>query len=108
MVREGTCLQGGVAVGAVDMTCFPLLACLESESHAMIGGSQKFCADSARNADHGLHLQAVGLEADTLEEFNQDVQCCLEEHRVLQCKVGIIHIDNCKKKRISLARYPSS
>ncbi len=64
-------------MGAVDRARLPLLACLETGSHAMVGVSRKLCADSARGADHGLHLQVVGFKADTLEEFNQDVQCCL-------------------------------
>jgi hypothetical protein len=55
------------------------------------------CADSARSADHGLHLQALGFKANTLKEFNQDVKCCLKEHRVSRRKVGIIHIEDCKK-----------
>ena len=48
--------------------------------------SWNLCADSAWSADHGLCLQVVDFESDTLEEFNQDVQCYLEEHRVLQRK----------------------
>ena len=40
VVREGMCLQGGIAVGAVETASLPLLARLESESHAMVGGSR--------------------------------------------------------------------
>ena len=104
---EGVCLQGGIAVGAGYMARLPLLACLESESHAMVGGSRNLCANSARGADHGLCLQKNGFKAKALKEFNQDVQCCLKEHWILQRKVGIIHIENCKKTRISLVRYSS-
>ncbi len=94
VAREGACLHGGITMRAVYVTLLPLLACLVSESHVMVGGSRKLCADSARSAYHGLHLQAVGLLAKRLKEFNQDVQGCLEEHRVLRGKVGVIRIKN--------------
>ncbi len=63
----------------------------------MVGGGWKLGADPARSAEHGLHLQAVGLEADALKEFDQDIQCCLEEHWILRCKVGVIHIKDCEE-----------
>jgi hypothetical protein len=42
----------------------------------VVGGGWKLGADPAGSADHGLHLQAVGFEANVLEEFDQDIQCC--------------------------------
>ena len=63
----------------------------------MVGGGWKLGADPAGSADHGLHLQAVGLEADALKEFDQDIQCCLEEHWIPRRKVGVIHIEDCEE-----------
>ncbi len=79
------------------MTCLPLLARLVSESHAVVGGGWELGADPAGSADHGLRLQAVGLEADALKEFDQDIQCCLEEHWIPRRKISVIDIEDCEE-----------
>jgi len=89
------------------MARLPFLACLESESHAVVGGGRKLGAYPARSADHGLHLQVVGFKADALKEFDQDIQCCLEEHRIQRRKVGVVHIKDSKNPRTNSASSSS-
>ena len=71
----------------------------------MVGGVWELGGDPAGSADHGLRLQAVGFEADALEEFDQDIQCCLEEHWIPQCKVGVIHIKDCEEPSHQLSEF---
>ena len=71
----------------------------------MLGGGWELGADPAGSADHGLRLQAVGFEADALEEFDQDIQCCLEEHWIPRRKVGVIHIEDCKESSHQFSEF---
>ncbi len=46
---------------AADAACLPLIACMEPEAHAVIGGGGHLCSDLPGGADHGLRFQAVGF-----------------------------------------------
>ena len=50
-----------VAVMAGDAARLPIVARVEPETHAMIGGGRQLGLDPTRSADHGLRLQAIGF-----------------------------------------------
>jgi hypothetical protein len=70
---------------AADAARLPIIARMEPETHVVIGGGRQLGSDPAGGANHGLRFQAVGFESNTLEEFNHDVEGCLQEHGVARC-----------------------
>ena len=61
VAQEGACLHLSVAVMAGDAARLPIVARVEPETHAMIGGGRQLGLDPTRSADHGLRLQAIGF-----------------------------------------------
>ena len=93
VAREGACLHLSSTMVAADAARLPIIARMEPETHAVIGGGRQLGSDPAGGANHGLHFQAVGFETNTFEEFNHNVEGRLQEHGVAQCKVCVVDIE---------------
>jgi hypothetical protein len=78
---------------ATDAARLPIIARMEPETHAVIGGGRQLCSDPPGGADHGLCFQVVGFQSNTLEKLDYYVEGRLLEHGVARCKVCVVDVE---------------
>ena len=82
---------------AADAARLPIIARMEPETHAVIGGGGQLCSDPPGGADHGLHFQTVGFQSNTFKKLDDYVEGFLQEHGVARRKVCVVDVKDRKE-----------